>query len=59
MIVKGLTPKMTTSQKVVKMSVTVSNSPIQGYFHLDNHTHSKKLLFFERGGNQSTCRKTS
>ena len=42
MIVKGLTVKMTTSQ-VVKMSVTVSNSPIQGYFHLDDHTHSKKL----------------
>ena len=59
MIVKGLTRKMTTSEKVVKMSVTVSNSPVQEYFHLDDHTHSKKLLFFKRGGNQSTCRKTS
>ena len=58
MTVKRLTPKMTTSQ-VVKMSVTVNNSPVQSYFHLDDHTHSKKLLFFKRRGNQSTCRKTS
>lgn len=47
-----------TSQ-VVKMSVTVSNSPVQDYFHLDDYTHSNKLLFFKRGGNKSTCRKTS
>ena len=47
-----------TSQ-VVKMSVAVSNSPVQDYFHLDDYTHSKKLLFFKRGGNKSTCRKTS
>ena len=42
--------------QVVKMSVTVSNSPIQGYFHLDDHTHSKKLLFFKIVGNQSTVK---
>ena len=37
MIQLTLTLKMTTTQ-VVKMSITVHNSPIQDYVHLDNHT---------------------
>ena len=37
MIQLTLTLKMTTTQ-VVKMSITVNNSPIQDYVHLDNHT---------------------
>ena len=31
-----LTPKMITLQ-VVKMSVTVNNSPIQDYVHIEDH----------------------
>ena len=37
MIQLTLTLKMTTTQ-VVEISVTVNNSPIQKYVHLDNHT---------------------
>ena len=37
MIQLTLTLKMTTTQ-VVKMSITVNNSPNQDYVHLDNHT---------------------
>ena len=33
----SLTLKMTTAQ-VAKTAVTVDNSPIQGYTHLDDHT---------------------
>ena len=37
MIQLTLTLKMTTTQ-VVEMSVTVNNSPIQNYVHLDDQT---------------------
>ena len=37
MIQLTLTLKMTTA-KVVETSVTVNNSPVQDYVHLDDHT---------------------
>ena len=34
--------KMTTAQ-VVKTSVTVDNSPVQGFTHLEGHDYSTRL----------------
>ena len=38
MLQPTLTLKITTTQ-VVKISITVNNSPIQDYVHRDNHTY--------------------
>ena len=40
-----LTLKMTTATLLVKMLVTVDNSALQEYSHLDDHFYSSTLLF--------------